>query len=50
MSSEPAFSDDHMFTLEYGSEYISTFLPVIPWASRTMRRLVVKTALSRNVL
>src|SRR5690554_2553063 len=49
-SSFPAFSDDHIFTREYGSEYNSTFLPVIPWASRTIRRLFVNTALSRNVL
>lgn len=34
---------------EYGNECISTYLPVNPWASRTMSRLEVKTAASRKV-
>ncbi len=35
---------------EYGREYSSTFLPVIPWESLTMRRRSVKMAESRKVL
>ena len=46
----PAFSVDHMFIDEYGKEYISTFLPVKPWASLTINLLLVKIALSLNVL
>jgi hypothetical protein len=49
-SSLPAFSLDHMLMAPYGKEYISTFFPVMPWASRTISRLLVKTAESRTVL
>ena len=48
-SIEPAFSDDHMFIDEYGSEYTSTFLPRSPCASRTIKHFVVKIAESRKV-
>ena len=44
------FSDDHIRIEQYGSEWICSFVPVMPCASLTINRLLVKMAVSRKVL